>query len=123
MLQHHQAADNCWVSLQGVIKLIDAAKQAGVRKFVLQTSILTNGKAINEGLNPIFLVLNAVTGALDKKLEVNAPPSEDRPVRGPGSCSFLPTKALCTKYALVAKKVVIYIWQHNKLLSCSLRST
>ena len=59
--------------LQGVIKLIDAAKKAGVKKFVLQTSILTNGKAIGEGLNPIFLVLNAVTGALDKKLEVCIP--------------------------------------------------
>ena len=56
--------------MQGVIKLIDAAKQAGVKKFVLQTSILTNGKAIGEGFNPVFLVLNTVTGALDKKLEV-----------------------------------------------------
>jgi len=56
--------------VQGVIKLIDAAKKAGVKKFVLQTSILTNGKAIGEGFNPIFLVLNAITGALDKKLEV-----------------------------------------------------
>ncbi len=54
-----------------MIKLIDAAKKAGVKKFVLQTSILTNGKAIGEGFNPIFLVLNAVTGALDKKLEVS----------------------------------------------------
>jgi hypothetical protein len=54
------------------MKLIDAAKQAGVKKFVLQTSILTNGKAIGEGFNPIFLVLNAITGALDKKLEVEA---------------------------------------------------
>lgn len=58
---------------QGVIKLIDAAKRAGVKKFVLQTSILTNGKAKGEGFNPIFLVLNAVTGALDKKLEVSFP--------------------------------------------------
>lgn len=58
--------------MQGVIKLIDAAKKAGVKKFVLQTSILTNGKAIGEGLNPIFLVLNAVTGALDKKLAVRS---------------------------------------------------
>jgi hypothetical protein len=56
--------------VQGVIKLIDAAKKGGVKKFVLQTSILTNGKAIGEGFNPIFLVLNAITGALDKKLEV-----------------------------------------------------
>lgn len=57
------------VDRKGVIKLIDAAKKAGVKKFVLQTSILTNGKAIGEGFNPIFLVLNAITGALDKKLE------------------------------------------------------
>ena len=64
--------------VQGVIKLIDAAKKAGVKKFVLQTSILTNGKAIGEGLNPIFLVLNAVTGALDKKLEVKQTAFKER---------------------------------------------
>ena len=57
-------------SLQGVMKLVDAAGKAGAKKFVLQTSILTNGKAKGEGLNPVFLLLNGITGALDKKLEV-----------------------------------------------------
>ena len=56
--------------LQGVMKLVDAAAKAGAKKFVLQTSILTNGKAKGEGLNPVFLLLNGITGALDKKLEV-----------------------------------------------------
>ena len=73
MPEYAADTDVCSLAWQGVIKLIDAAKKAGVKKFVLQTSILTNGKAIGEGLNPIFLVLNAVTGALDKKLEVSAP--------------------------------------------------
>lgn len=59
------------MDLQGVIKLIDAARKAGVKKFVLQTSILTNGKAQGEGFNPVFLILNAITGALDKKLEAS----------------------------------------------------
>ena len=43
---------------------------------MLQTYILTNGKAKGggpggEGLNLVFLLLNGFTGALDKKLEVN----------------------------------------------------
>ena len=52
------------------MKLVDAAATAGAKRFVLQTSILTNGKAREEGLNPVFLLLNGITGALDKKLEV-----------------------------------------------------
>ena len=52
-----------------MIKLIDAAKQAGVQQFVLQTSLLTNGAAIGQGLNPVYIFLNLATGALSKKLE------------------------------------------------------
>ena len=51
------------------MKLIDAAKQAGVQRFVLQTSLLTNGAAIGQGLNPVYIFLNLATGALSKKLE------------------------------------------------------
>jgi uncharacterized protein YbjT (DUF2867 family) len=56
------------VDKKGVIKLVDAAKQAGVKKFVLQTSILTNGAEKGERFNPVYLLLN-LTGALSKKLE------------------------------------------------------
>ncbi|KAK9787474.1 hypothetical protein WJX73_006333 [Symbiochloris irregularis] len=57
------------VDRQGTINLVDAAKQRGVSKFVLMSSLLTNGKAIGQGLNPTFLLLNIFGGVLDKKHE------------------------------------------------------
>ncbi|KAK9794319.1 hypothetical protein WJX73_007264 [Symbiochloris irregularis] len=54
---------------RGTINLVDAAKQRGVSKFVLMSSLLTNGKAIGQGLNPTFLLLNIFGGVLDKKHE------------------------------------------------------
>ena len=37
---------------------------------MLQTCILTNGRAKEEGLKLVIFLLNWITGALDKKLEV-----------------------------------------------------
>jgi len=52
----------------GTIKLIDAAKAAGVKKVVLVSSILTNGRAWGQEKSPGFVATNAFGGALDEKL-------------------------------------------------------
>lgn len=54
----------------GTIKLIDAAKsKTNVSKFVLLSSILTNGKAVGQGTNPAFIFLELFSGGvLSKKL-------------------------------------------------------
>mmetsp|Transcript_6307 Transcript_6307/g.23679 ORF Transcript_6307/g.23679 Transcript_6307/m.23679 type:complete len:344 (+) Transcript_6307:82-1113(+) len=58
-----KAVDN-----EGTIKLVDAAKKAGVQRFILVSSILTNGRAIGQESNPGFVITNAFGGALDEKL-------------------------------------------------------
>eukprot|EP00980_Cylindrotheca_fusiformis_P019910 scaffold7017_cov134-Cylindrotheca_fusiformis.AAC.5 len=52
----------------GTIKLIDAAKQAGVKKVVLISSILTDGRSWGQEQSPGFVATNAFGGALDEKL-------------------------------------------------------
>uniref|UniRef100_A0A0G4IDB1 NAD(P)-binding domain-containing protein n=1 Tax=Chromera velia CCMP2878 TaxID=1169474 RepID=A0A0G4IDB1_9ALVE len=52
----------------GTVALIDAAKEAGVKKFVLITSILTDGRAWGQEKSPGFQVTNAFGGVLDEKL-------------------------------------------------------
>lgn len=54
----------------GTINLIKAAKsKANVSKFVLLSSILTNGKAVGQGFNPAFIFLELFSGGvLSKKL-------------------------------------------------------
>jgi len=52
----------------GTIKLVDAAKMAGVRKVVLVSSILTNGRAWGQEGSAGFLVTNAFGGVLDEKI-------------------------------------------------------
>ena len=53
----------------GTIKLIDAAKQTGtVKKVVMVSSILTNGRAWGQEKAPGFVVTNAFGGVLDEKL-------------------------------------------------------
>lgn len=56
--------------LQGTLHLVDAAKKAGVKKFVLMSSLLTNGREAGQGTNPNFIVLNLFGGVLDQKLKV-----------------------------------------------------
>ena len=51
----------------GTIKLVEAAKLAGVKKFVLVTSLLTNARAVGEEKNSNFVLLNAFGGILDQK--------------------------------------------------------
>jgi uncharacterized protein YbjT (DUF2867 family) len=52
----------------GTCKLIDAAKQAGVKKIVMVSSILTNGRAWGQEKSAGFVATNAFGGALDEKL-------------------------------------------------------
>lgn len=52
----------------GTCKLIDAAKEAGVKKVVLVSSILTNGREWGQESSPGFVATNAFGGALDEKL-------------------------------------------------------
>ena len=56
--------------MQGTLHLVDAAKKAGVKKFVLMSSLLTNGRAAGQGANPNFVILNLFGGVLDEKLKV-----------------------------------------------------
>ncbi|GAB5371522.1 hypothetical protein AAMO2058_001587000 [Amorphochlora amoebiformis] len=56
------------VDNEGTIKLVDAAREKGVSKFVLISSILTNGRAIGQQDNIGFKVTNAFGGVLDEKL-------------------------------------------------------
>ena len=51
----------------GVRRLIDACVDARVPKFVLCSSLLTNGLAAGQLLNPQYLLLNAVGGILSVK--------------------------------------------------------
>ena len=51
----------------GTRALVDAAKKAGVKKFVLVTSLLTNAPALNQQDNPNYKFLNALGGILDEK--------------------------------------------------------
>lgn len=52
----------------GTIKLIDAANKAGVKKVVLVSSILTNGRAWGQADSPGFVITNAFGKVLDEKL-------------------------------------------------------
>ncbi|KAL3149793.1 hypothetical protein ABBQ38_013619 [Trebouxia sp. C0009 RCD-2024] len=57
------------VDYEGTLHLVDAAKRAGVKKFVLMSSLLTNGRDAGQGTNPNFVVLNLFGGVLDQKLK------------------------------------------------------
>jgi uncharacterized protein YbjT (DUF2867 family) len=53
----------------GTIALVDAAKKAGIKKVVMVSSILTNGRAWGQEKSPGFVVTNAFGNVLDEKLE------------------------------------------------------
>ena len=52
---------------QGTRNLVDAAKRAGVKRFVLVSSLLTNAPAIGQADNGNYKFLNALGGILDEK--------------------------------------------------------
>jgi uncharacterized protein YbjT (DUF2867 family) len=65
-LKMNQAAHE--VDNVGTCKLIDAAKKANVKKVVMVSSILTNGRAWGQEKSPGFVVTNAFGGVLDEKI-------------------------------------------------------
>lgn len=42
----------------GTVNLVEACRKAGVTRFVLVSSILVNGAAMGQLLNPAYIVLN-----------------------------------------------------------------
>jgi len=52
----------------GTIKLIDAAKKIGVKKIVMVSSILTNGRNWGQEKSAGFIITNAFGNVLDEKL-------------------------------------------------------
>lgn len=52
----------------GTIRLIDAAKKAGVKKVVMVSSILTNGRNWGQEKSPGFVITNAFGQVLDEKI-------------------------------------------------------
>lgn len=63
MVEAAHAVDNV-----GTIKLVEAAKSAGVTKIVMVSSILTNGRAWGQEKSPGFQVTNAFGNVLDEKI-------------------------------------------------------
>ena len=57
------------VDNNGTKNIVDAALSCNVKGFVLVSSLLTNAKAVGQGLNPNYVVLNLLGGVLDNKLE------------------------------------------------------
>ena len=52
----------------GTCRLINAAKIVGVKKVVMVSSILTNGRAWGQEKSAIFVVTNAFGNVLDEKI-------------------------------------------------------
>lgn len=52
----------------GTIALVDAAKKAGVKKVVMVSSILTNGRNWGQEKSPGFVITNAFGKVLDEKI-------------------------------------------------------
>ena len=52
------------IDYEATVKVIDACVDAKVPKFILVTSLLTNGLAAGQALNPQYLLLNAFGGTL-----------------------------------------------------------
>jgi nucleoside-diphosphate-sugar epimerase len=65
-LKMNQAAND--VDNIGTCKLVDAAKKAGIKKIVMVSSILTNGRNWGQEKSPGFVVTNAFGGVLDEKI-------------------------------------------------------
>ena len=53
----------------GTVNLVEACRKAGVTRFVLVSSILVNGAAMGQFLNPAYIVLNLLGLTLVAKLQ------------------------------------------------------
>lgn len=61
-LTTHHSPPTSSSSKKGTINLVDASKKAGVRRFVLVTSLLTNAREVGQADNPNFKFLNLFGG-------------------------------------------------------------
>nr|GEW62634.1 hypothetical protein [Tanacetum cinerariifolium] len=57
------------VDYYGTVNLVDACRKVGVSRFILVSSILVNGAAMGQLLNPAYIVLNAFGLVLVAKLQ------------------------------------------------------
>ncbi|XP_024525503.1 uncharacterized protein At2g34460, chloroplastic [Selaginella moellendorffii] len=57
------------VDYRGTLNLVEACRKNGIKRFVLISSILVNGAAWGQALNPAYLVLNAFGLTLIAKLQ------------------------------------------------------
>ena len=62
----------------GTVNLVEACRKAGVTRFVLVSSILVNGAAMGQLLNPAYIVLNLFGLVLVAKLQA------EKYIRGSG---------------------------------------
>jgi nucleoside-diphosphate-sugar epimerase len=53
----------------GTVSLVEACRKAGVTRFILVSSILVNGAAMGQLLNPAYIVLNLFGLVLVAKLQ------------------------------------------------------
>ncbi|CAM6083474.1 unnamed protein product [Calypogeia fissa] len=53
----------------GTVALVDACAMAGVKRFVLVSSLLVNGAAVGQILNPVYIALNLIGLTLVAKLQ------------------------------------------------------
>lgn len=66
---HAGAGQYKQVDSVGTANLIEAAKKAGVKKFVLLTSLLTNAKAVGQADNNNYKFLNVRSGSKQQALQ------------------------------------------------------
>ncbi|KAJ9558083.1 hypothetical protein OSB04_012697 [Centaurea solstitialis] len=57
------------VDYYGTVNLVDACRKGGVNKFILVSSILVNGAAMGQLLNPAYIILNVFGFVLVAKLK------------------------------------------------------
>ena len=62
----------------GTVSLVEACRKAGVTRFILVSSILVNGAAMGQLLNPAYIVLNLFGLVLVAKLQA------EKYIRGSG---------------------------------------
>eukprot|EP00977_Amphora_coffeiformis_P028808 scaffold37247_cov191-Amphora_coffeaeformis.AAC.1 len=82
----------------GTCKLVDAAKAAGVKKVVMVSSILTNGRAWGQEQSPGFIITNAFGKVLDEKIVAEnylRSSGLDYTIVRPGGLKAKPRKLLC----------------------------
>ncbi|XP_072959521.1 uncharacterized protein At2g34460, chloroplastic [Typha angustifolia] len=53
----------------GTVNLVEACRKAGVKRFILVSSILVNGAAMGQILNPAYIILNVLGLTLIAKLQ------------------------------------------------------